>query len=94
MNLIISLLLVTAPDGSFLLVAAAEPGTGVTRLLAPRGGGGGTLSRQPQAQGSLFGFADIRGASKSVFLGLSQAIIMNGGKITPFRGLHSPSFLL
>lgn len=60
MNLIISLLPVTAPDGFFLPAAAAEPGTGVMSLTAPQGGagrgGGGTLSRQPQAQSRLSGF--------------------------------------
>lgn len=92
MNLIISLLLVTAPDGSFFPATAAEPGTGVRRLMALQGGGRGTRSHQSQALGRLFGFPHVRGASKSVFLGLFQAVIMNSGKRAPFRGLHSLLF--
>ena len=73
MDLIISLLPVTAPDSFFLPAAAAEPGTGVMRLTAPQGGAGWGRHMEPSAPSSeqAVWVPPVRGASKSMFPGLS-----------------------
>lgn len=75
MNLIISLLPVTAPDGFFLPAAAAEPGTGVMSLTAPQGGagrgGGGQIEPSAPSSEQAVWVPPDRGASKSMFPGLS-----------------------